>query len=304
LKGDFNDDPTFWSDVGQIVTGFVPIAGQLGDLRDLVKILDEITNQEGYKQVGKWATLVLTVVGFVPGVGDALSKLGRKGLKALGDNAALKRAGQFLSEEIIAPVLSGVKDLTVPIVNQMKDIIRTKLDEVQEAARKLGAEFDNVIQDVTGQPRLAMEGADNVPPGQVNNQPGDNINQPSPTSTTPGESLKEAFSDPSEFARDIQQKPEKLWDKTAEDIEKYFNDNGYDAEVTQGNQKGTSGLSKQVRIKGHPEISNIQVHPGGGLHEGAYYKISTTTQGKIKVVDRATYKPTPNEKVKIIYLDF
>ena len=28
LMGDFNDDPTFWSDVGQIVTGLIPIAGQ------------------------------------------------------------------------------------------------------------------------------------------------------------------------------------------------------------------------------------------------------------------------------------
>ena len=28
LKGDFNDDPTFWSDVGQIVTGLIPVAGQ------------------------------------------------------------------------------------------------------------------------------------------------------------------------------------------------------------------------------------------------------------------------------------
>jgi hypothetical protein len=45
---------------------------------------------------------------------------------------------------------------------------------------------------------------------------------------------------------------------------------------------------------------NIQVHPGGGMHEGAYYKISTSTVGKIKVVDPKTYKATPGEKAKII----
>ena len=44
LMGDFNSDPTFWSDVGQIVTGLVPVAGQLGDIRDFIHILDEITN--------------------------------------------------------------------------------------------------------------------------------------------------------------------------------------------------------------------------------------------------------------------
>jgi len=42
-----------------------------------------------------------------------------------------------------------------------------------------------------------------------------------------------------------------------------------------------------VRIQGHPEITNIQVHPGGGRHtpEGSpYWKISTNTSGKTWVV--------------------
>ena len=40
----------------QIATDFVTIAGKLGDARDLIHILDEITNQEGYKKIGAWAT--------------------------------------------------------------------------------------------------------------------------------------------------------------------------------------------------------------------------------------------------------
>ena len=43
-----------------------------GDARDLIHALDDITNQEGYKKLGSWATLVLIVIGFVPGVGDAI----------------------------------------------------------------------------------------------------------------------------------------------------------------------------------------------------------------------------------------
>ena len=54
-------------------------------------------------------------------------------------------------------------------------------------------------------------------------------------------------------------------------------------------------------MKGHPEISQVQIHPGGGRHGGSYYKISTTTQGTIKVVDSSTYKPSVGEKAKIIY---
>jgi hypothetical protein len=34
---------------------------------------------------------------------------------------------------------------------------------------------------------------------------------------------------------------------------------------------------------------------------GVYYKISTSDRGIVKVVDKATYKPTPGEKATIIY---
>jgi hypothetical protein len=51
---------------------------------------------------------------------------------------------------------------------------------------KLAEELDSVNQDVTGQPKSAIEGANNVSPGQVN-QP--QSNQPSSTSTTPKDSV-------------------------------------------------------------------------------------------------------------------
>jgi hypothetical protein len=54
-----------------------------------------------------------------------------------------------------------------------------------------------------------------------------------------------------------------------------------------------------VEIDGNKEIAQIQVHPGGGRHSGAYIKISTN-QGIVKVVDPATYQPTPGEKATIV----
>lgn len=45
----------------------------------------------------------------------------------------------------------------------------------------------------------------------------------------------------------------------------------------------------------------IQVHPVEGRHSRAYYKISTTNQGIVKVVDSKAYVPTSGEKAKIIY---
>ncbi len=95
--------------------------------------------------------------------------------------------------------------------------------------------------------------------------------------------------------------PKKIWGKSADDIAKEFREAGYEATIEQST-KG-SKLSTQIRIKGHPEITNIQVHPGGGRHVGSYYKISTSTQGIIKVVDKTTYVASKGEKATIIFID-
>lgn len=43
------------------------------------------------------------------------------------------------------------------------------------------------------------------------------------------------------------------------------------------------------------------MHLGGGRHGGAYYKVSTSKEGIVKVVDKSTYKAMPGEKATIIY---
>ena len=165
LMGDFNDDPTFWSDVGQIVTGLIPIAGQLGDARDLIHALDDIFNREGYRRIGSWAGLVLIVIGFIPGVGDAIKSIGRRGIRYLDGNGIIKRIGQWLGNNVISPILDLVGDITAPLVSRIKNAIRRKLDEAQEIARQLG-------NDVMGQPNLVTEGAGNVPSRMETTQPG------------------------------------------------------------------------------------------------------------------------------------
>jgi hypothetical protein len=95
--------------------------------------------------------------------------------------------------------------------------------------------------------------------------------------------------------------PKSIWGLSADELAKLFTDAGYKA-VVEASSKG-SKKSLQIRIERHPIIGNIQVHPGGGRHGGAYYKISTSNQGIIKIVDRTTYVPTPGEKAKIIYIN-
>ncbi|XKM14526.1 VENN motif pre-toxin domain-containing protein [Orbaceae bacterium ac157xtp] len=100
------------------------------------------------------------------------------------------------------------------------------------------------------------------------------------------------------IANDFTKSPQAIWGRSADDIAKDFQAAGYQVNIRQSSRG--SGQAVIVEVIGHPEISQIQVHPGGGRHGGSYYKISTTTQGTIKVVDPITYKSSAGEKAIII----
>ncbi|GAB2611773.1 hypothetical protein Aab01nite_67240 [Paractinoplanes abujensis] len=92
---------------------------------------------------------------------------------------------------------------------------------------------------------------------------------------------------PQAFVDNIVSNPRSLAGQSAHDIADQFTAAGYQVRVDQSTKRGTSQLSQQVRIEGHPEIANIQVHPGGGRHTptgSPYWKISTSTQGRIWVI--------------------
>lgn len=92
--------------------------------------------------------------------------------------------------------------------------------------------------------------------------------------------------------------PQVIWGRSTDDIVKDFQAAGYQVNVRQSTRGSGQGVI--IEVKGHPEISQIQYHPRGGRHGGSYYKVSTTTQGTMKVVDPSSYKPTPGEKATII----
>ncbi|WP_181414276.1 RHS repeat-associated core domain-containing protein [Frischella perrara] len=100
------------------------------------------------------------------------------------------------------------------------------------------------------------------------------------------------------IANDFIKNPQSIWGKSADDIAKDFQAAGYQVNVRQSSRG--SGQAVIIEVKGHPEISQVQIHPGGGRHGGSYYKVSTTTQGTLKVVDSNTYKPSAGEKATII----
>lgn len=71
LLGDFYQGDADLLGVGaQVALGFVPVVGQIADVRDLVA--DVYNLIEDGPQAGEWVDLAFTAVGFIPGLGDAL----------------------------------------------------------------------------------------------------------------------------------------------------------------------------------------------------------------------------------------
>lgn len=98
--------------------------------------------------------------------------------------------------------------------------------------------------------------------------------------------------------RGILQDPRTLWNKSAQEIAEIFTADGYRATVRQSTRG--SGNATIVAVEGHSTITQIQVHAGGGRHVGRYIKISTSNQGKVKVVDPSTYAAAAGEKATVI----
>ena len=87
---------------------------------------------------------------------------------------------------------------------------------------------------------------------------------------------------------DILANPASVWGKSAKELEDEINKG-----INASTNKTTKGSKKadKVSINGKSQISQIQVHPGGGRYtEGPYYKISTSSKGTIKVIDPTDYK--------------
>ncbi|WP_375402677.1 DNA/RNA non-specific endonuclease [uncultured Sphingomonas sp.] len=89
LAGDLSDNSS-WSKVGgQVAMGFVPIAGQIADLRDIGANIHNI----GEGKPGGWFGLGTAMIGIVPGVGDAAKAALRGGGK-------VAEAGAEVAEQV------------------------------------------------------------------------------------------------------------------------------------------------------------------------------------------------------------
>lgn len=97
LMGDFGENSSISAIAGQTVVGFIPIVGQIADIRDLLAAGDKVLKGES----GAWLDVGLAMIGFVPGL-DLLKGGGKATKKSSGivgmgisSNRKVKRTKEF-----------------------------------------------------------------------------------------------------------------------------------------------------------------------------------------------------------------
>ena len=102
---------------------------------------------------------------------------------------------------------------------------------------------------------------------------------------------------------------EEFMGKTVEQIAEMLKENDYEVRIRDSkNREKTGSTAKIIEITNSTKernIKQVQVSPDGSSRHGnvPYVKISTSDEGKIKVVDgtREQYVPGNNEKARIIF---
>jgi len=118
--------------------------------------------------------------------------------------------------------------------------------------------------------------------------------------------LKALFKNGKLSLDDICTNPKLFSGKTVDDYAKMLKDAGYDVTIQVSNKSSSGAEIIQIKNAGSGKnITQFQVSPGGGRHgELPYVKISTSDQGKIKIIDgtRSQYKSNGPETATLIFL--
>jgi hypothetical protein len=107
VLGDFKENPTTWNTIGQVAIGFVPIAGQVADIRDIIANVKKL-HETGYKDPDAWISLGLTAIGIIPGVGDIIKAAGK------GSKGAIRKALSGVlknADSVLRPALGKAKGM-------------------------------------------------------------------------------------------------------------------------------------------------------------------------------------------------
>ena len=145
-EGDLDrEDDSWWKVIGQTLTGAVPYAGQVADVRDTLAAIEAV--REG--RDGGWTDLALAGIGWVPALGDLAKggiRIGRKGAKAgvkiaeeaveIGRHAPAPHVPHFEGK------LRGLKVKLPGVTTRTLEYVK-RTDEARDALRR---EFDSKVK--------------------------------------------------------------------------------------------------------------------------------------------------------------
>lgn len=98
VRGDFANNDSWSATAGQVVGGFIPIVGQIADVRDAAAAVGGIVSGRG----GAWADLGLAALGFVPGIGDAAKGAIRGGAQVVETGTEIAQQAARHGDDIAA----------------------------------------------------------------------------------------------------------------------------------------------------------------------------------------------------------
>lgn len=139
VMGDFKEDPTVMNLIGQVLIGVVPYAGQAADLRDTIHAIGKMTDG-GWKEGGNWLNLGLTLLAWVPLLGDIAKVCGKLGkLKSVKNLLTkLEPASKAISEtwgkvtKYFAPKIDAFKQFLSKGWNDLKTAATKKFNAAKE----------------------------------------------------------------------------------------------------------------------------------------------------------------------------
>jgi Domain of unknown function (DUF4157) len=137
IIGDFNEDQSFWTATGQVIVGFIPFAGQVADVRDLLASLNRIIFQGKSSDPWEWLNFILVLIGLIPGLGDIIKGAGRFGLRWLRESRLVGRIVRWLEERLVRPTIEAIAPIIQRTIAWLKRQLTELLNRIQERIRRL-----------------------------------------------------------------------------------------------------------------------------------------------------------------------
>jgi len=145
LMGEFNNDASIWQVLLDSAIGMIPIAGEIGDVRDLIAYTKKfIDNPSEMQNAWNWVGVVGSLVGLVPVAGGAI-----KGVTKVARNADFLTEMKKLGPTIVDAVVDFTKRTDWnSLAAKSKNFYLNILDNVEGLLRKLNdgiRSFDNLL---------------------------------------------------------------------------------------------------------------------------------------------------------------